>query len=288
MMALLMSKVRMVVPVGGENRAVEPLGNLAASMGELVQSGGVSSRDSVVMARQNVLLDDVPISRGANDTAQNAASGLVLGSQGGFLGGLPGPANEEGSSAAANAFVQGSDWSNWFSSAVGGLGLLDPTPGLLNPEPMLSMSRSHYDELAACKDMLGKLLPEYQNLENKNAALQQEVANLQSRLEFDAAAHANERQVFRQTVEKFRADFERGKAYLEQQVCLEREQMIIRLSDLAKKHAEELEKLKEANTKRIAQIHLENAQDDWYNDVPTRPRVVSASSSNPVVYDMNV
>ena len=168
--ASILQGLRMVVPVSSENRAVDPLGNLAVNMGELVQLGGVSGRDSVVMARQDVLLDDGPFSRGSNDTAEigrshHAASGLVLGSQGGFLGGLPGPANEEGSSAAnAHAFVQGSDWSNWFSEAVGGLGLLEPTPGLLNPEPMLNISRGHYDELVACKEMLGKLLPEYQNL----------------------------------------------------------------------------------------------------------------------------
>ena len=99
--ASILQGLRMVVPVSSENRAVDPLGNLAVNMGELVQLGGVSGRDSVVMARQDVLLDDGPFSRGSNDTAEigrshHAASGLVLGSQGGFLGGLPGPANEEG------------------------------------------------------------------------------------------------------------------------------------------------------------------------------------------------
>ena len=56
---------------------------------------------------------------------------------------------------------------------------------------------------------------------------------------------------------------------------------------MAEKHAEELEKLKEDSAARIAQIHLEHAQDDWCQDAHTRPRLESASS-HPVVFDMNV
>ena len=87
--ASILQGLRMVVPVSSENRAVDPLGNLAVNMGELVQLGGVSGRDSVVMARQDVLLDDGPFSRGSNDTAeirrsQNAAR---------FTGWVPGRAS---------------------------------------------------------------------------------------------------------------------------------------------------------------------------------------------------
>ena len=40
--ASILQGLRMVVPVSSENRAVDPLGNLAVNMGELVQLGGVS------------------------------------------------------------------------------------------------------------------------------------------------------------------------------------------------------------------------------------------------------
>jgi hypothetical protein len=247
-----------------------------------------------------VLLDDVLFSRSANDTVEVgrshafAASELVLGSQGGFWGGLPRLTNEEGSSAAAA--LHGNDLAGGLFSGAAG-------PSWIGP-PTVTVPKSHYDNLLGCKDMLEKLLPEYRKLGNENAMLRQEGANLQSRYDFESAAHARESQLLRQAVENIKAEFVRGKSYMEQQVCLERAQVASRLNDLAKKHAEDLEKLREANATRIAQIHLEHDKvvkeyvetiaslkssdvDAWYQDTTTQPHVNSVPSK-PVVFDMDV
>jgi len=86
--ASILQSLGMAVPVGGEDRAVPSSGSFVSNVAELEQLGGVSSRDSAVMARRDVLLDDVLFSRSANDTVEVgrshafAASELVLGSQG--------------------------------------------------------------------------------------------------------------------------------------------------------------------------------------------------------------